>query len=168
MRCAEDAGFPKHQRDDHPAQSPIAIFERMQGLELGMRDGSAQQGMCRVVLDVVDQGHHRRRKLDRGDRDEFYAPPSLVADIVLLGLVVARMLFCPAPIAQQRPVSAADHVLGQRIAIGHLPLRLPQCPRVKCHFNGVIAAIRGFSLVLRSGFQQQDLFQCRNRPFHPR
>jgi len=43
MRRRDSAALPEHERDEHPADAPIAIRERMQCFEFGVCQCSTQQ-----------------------------------------------------------------------------------------------------------------------------
>ncbi len=106
----------EHQRDEQPADATVAVEERVDGLELHVRESRTHKDRQAIAVRVEEALQVGHAVLDRRvrRRDETGVPGPRAADPVLRAPELARGAAAPAAPRQQHAVDLAYQPVGER------------------------------------------------------
>ena len=115
QRARKLAGLLEHQRDDQSADPAVAVEEGMDGLELHVREGRADERRQAVLgVDELIQLAHAGQHLVRGRGHIMRQARARTADPVLRAPELAGLLLRPATLGHELGVHLADETSAQR------------------------------------------------------
>ena len=168
VRFANLPHLPKQQRNQHPADTSVAVFKRMQGFKFYMGNGGFNQWFGIAGVDVFKQCIQTCLQMFGRDGNKIYLPRTASADIVLFGFKLTWCFVRPASETEQTLMHGAQHGCTERAPVLQGRLRGFQGALIEQGFHRILAHFPRCLLLFGFRFITQDFVQCADGAFDTR